>query len=85
MKARRSRGHPKHTRVSRARSATDTRRFPDERFTVCVGRWADDLWVEVRRRRIAPEDVIPTDLQSPGWDVVRDALAVRSAEELLPS
>jgi twitching motility protein PilT len=36
--------------------------FPGEHFTVVAARGGDDLWVEVRRRRVPDEDRIPDDL-----------------------
>src|SRR5438477_111783 len=31
----------------------------NERFTVVVARGGDDIWVEIRRRRVADEDRVP--------------------------
>src|SRR5262245_17592578 len=36
--------------------------FPAEHFTVVAARGGDDVWVEVRRRRIPDEDKIPDDI-----------------------
>src|ERR1700674_5203636 len=33
--------------------------FPQEQFTVVAARGGDDLWAEIRRRRIPDEDHIP--------------------------
>ena len=33
--------------------------FTSERFTVVVARGGDDVWLEVRRRRVADEDAVP--------------------------
>ena len=35
--------------------------FPNERFTVVAARGGDDLWVEIRRKRVAEEDRVPSD------------------------
>jgi len=39
--------------------------FPGEQFTVVAARGGDDLWVEIRRRRIADDDRIPEDFFPP--------------------
>lgn len=39
--------------------------FPGERFTVVAARGGDDVWVEVRRRRIPDEDKVPDDFFTP--------------------
>src|SRR5581483_1211579 len=39
--------------------------FPSEQFTVVAARGGDDLWVEIRRRRIPDDDQIPEDLFPP--------------------
>src|SRR5215467_3035247 len=36
--------------------------FPGEHFTIVAARGGDDLWVEIRRRRIPEDDQIPEDL-----------------------
>ncbi len=36
--------------------------FPGEHFTIVAARGGDDVWVEIRRRRIPDEDRIPDDL-----------------------
>src|SRR6478736_5236673 len=35
--------------------------FPDEHFTIVAARGGDDLWVEIRRRRAAADDQVPTE------------------------
>src|SRR6478735_1231586 len=35
--------------------------FPGEHFTVVVARGGDDVWLEIRRRRIAEDDRVPDD------------------------
>ena len=39
--------------------------FPGEQFTVVAARGGDDLWVEIRRRRIADDDRIPEEFFPP--------------------
>ena len=40
--------------------------FPDERFTVVAARGGDDLWAEIRRRRLGDDDDrVPMDLFAP--------------------
>src|SRR5262245_60191513 len=39
--------------------------FPGEHFTVVAARGGDDLWVEIRRRRISEEDQVPEDFFPP--------------------
>src|SRR5262245_13180161 len=39
--------------------------FPGEHFTVVAARGGDDVWVEVRRRRIPDEDRIPEEIFVP--------------------
>ncbi len=41
------------------------REFPGEHFTVVAARGGDDLWVEIRRRRIPDDDRIPEDFFPP--------------------
>jgi hypothetical protein len=36
--------------------------FPGESFTVVAARGGDDVWVEIRRRKIADDDQVPDDL-----------------------
>jgi twitching motility protein PilT len=35
--------------------------FPGERFTVVAARGGDDVWVEIRRRKVADDDQVPGD------------------------
>jgi twitching motility protein PilT len=39
--------------------------FPDEVFTVVAARGGEDVWVEVRRRRVPDEDRVPDELFGP--------------------
>lgn len=39
--------------------------FPQEQFTVVVARGGDDVWAEIRRRRIADDDRVPDDIFGP--------------------
>src|SRR5205809_3281498 len=34
--------------------------FPGEHFTIVAARGGDDLWVEIRRRRVVDEDHVPS-------------------------
>jgi twitching motility protein PilT len=36
--------------------------FPHEQFTVVVARGGDDMWAEIRRRRVPDDDMIPEEL-----------------------
>ena len=36
--------------------------FPGEHFTVVAARGGDDVWAEIRRRRIPDDDRVPEDL-----------------------
>src|SRR5438045_4173747 len=36
--------------------------FPDEQFTIVAARGGDDLWAEVRRRRVVDDDHVPMEL-----------------------
>src|SRR3954468_7807473 len=39
--------------------------FPSEHFTVVAARGGDDVWVEIRRRRVPDEDGIPDEMFPP--------------------
>src|SRR6058998_3488223 len=39
--------------------------FPREHFTVVAARGGDDLWTEIRRRRVPDDDHVPEDLFPP--------------------
>jgi twitching motility protein PilT len=39
--------------------------FPQEQFTVVAARGGDDLWAEIRRRRVPDEDHVPEELFGP--------------------
>src|SRR3954462_11832983 len=51
--------------------------FPGEHFTVVAARGGDDVWVEIRRRRIPEDDRVPDDLfaSSPPQAAAADAVA----------
>src|SRR5438128_8628725 len=36
--------------------------FRNEHFTVVAARGGDDVWVEVRRRRVSDDDLVPADM-----------------------
>src|SRR6185436_5522498 len=39
--------------------------FPGEHFTVVAARGGDDLWVEIRRQRVADDDLVPDEMFTP--------------------
>jgi twitching motility protein PilT len=39
--------------------------FPNEQFTVVAARGGDDVWMEIRRRRISDDDRVPDDMFGP--------------------
>src|SRR5882762_8054643 len=39
--------------------------FPGEHFTVIAARGGDDVWVEIRRRRVTDDDRVPEELFAP--------------------
>src|ERR1700730_12525753 len=39
--------------------------FPHEQFTVVAARGGDDVWMEIRRRRIPDDDRVPDDMFGP--------------------
>src|SRR5712671_42977 len=39
--------------------------FPHEHFTVVVARGGDDVWAEIRRRRLPEDDQIPEEIFEP--------------------
>jgi twitching motility protein PilT len=43
-------------------SLTSKDEFPNERFTVVVARGGDDVWAEIRRRRVPDDDLVPMEL-----------------------
>ena len=49
--------------------------FPSEHFTVVAARGGDDVWVEIRRRRIPDEDRVPDELFPAAGPVVAAAVA----------
>src|SRR5262252_691310 len=49
--------------------------FPNEDFTVVAARGGDDIWVEVRRRRVVDDDNVPDDLFCPEITPVESAAA----------
>jgi twitching motility protein PilT len=51
--------------------------FPQEQFTVVAARGGDDLWAEIRRRRVPDEDHVPEELFGPAATAgMRQAAAV---------
>src|SRR5256885_12229476 len=48
--------------------------FRNEHFTVVAARGGDDVWVEVRRRRVAVDDRVPEELLAPPPPPVEPAL-----------
>src|SRR5688572_20141100 len=55
--------------------------FPQEHFTVVAARGGDDLWAEIRRRRIPDEDVVPEEV----FDSAATAGNVRAAAAVAAS
>src|SRR3954469_5283149 len=56
--------------------------FPDEHFTIVVARGGDDVWAEIRRRRIPDYDRVPDELFAPSQATpvaAHDAVAVATA------
>src|SRR3954465_7334490 len=49
--------------------------FPGEHFTVVAARGGDDVWVEIRRRRIPEDDRVPDDFFVPAAAPTVDAVA----------
>src|SRR6516164_4781011 len=49
--------------------------FPGEHFTVVAARGGDDVWVEIRRRRIPDEDRVPDDFFAPAAPETAEAVA----------
>jgi twitching motility protein PilT len=43
--------------------------FPHEQFTVVAARGGDDVWMEIRRRRISDDDRVPDDLFGPAASI----------------
>src|SRR4029077_20817160 len=39
--------------------------FPGEHFTVVAARGGDDVWVEIRRRRVGDDDRVPEEFFAP--------------------
>jgi twitching motility protein PilT len=46
--------------------------FPSEHFTVVAARGGDDVWVEIRRRRVADEDRVPDEYFPPPAPIVAE-------------
>jgi pilus retraction protein PilT len=49
--------------------------FPGEHFTVVAARGGDDVWVEIRRRRIPDEDRVPDEFFAPASQETAEAVA----------
>src|SRR3954468_18189560 len=60
--------------------------FPGERFTVVAARGGDDVWVEIRRRRIPDEDRVPDEFFSsaPAAPPPVDAIAPAPSHAAVP-
>ncbi|HYM22405.1 MAG TPA: ATPase, T2SS/T4P/T4SS family [Vicinamibacterales bacterium] len=55
--------------------------FPGEQFTIVAARGGDDLWVEIRRRRMAEEDQVPAELFSASTTPRAQEPSQRSSED----
>src|SRR5438270_362235 len=53
--------------------------FPGEHFTVVAARGGDDVWVEVRRRRVPDDDRVPDELFAQPPSVAAAAVAAPAA------
>src|SRR3954447_6446312 len=49
--------------------------FPGEHFTVVAARGGDDVWVEIRRRRIPEDDRVPDEFFAPAAQTAAEAVA----------
>src|SRR5580692_120111 len=54
--------------------------FPGEQFTVVAARGGEDLWAEIRRRRVPDEDQVPMDMFGPTVPGAASAADVRDME-----
>ena len=45
--------------------------FPGEHFTVVAARGGDDVWVEIRRRKVSDDDLVPMELFGSGMPSVQ--------------
>ncbi|HEV3141328.1 MAG TPA: hypothetical protein VGY57_12460, partial [Vicinamibacterales bacterium] len=55
--------------------------FPGEHFTIVAARGGDDLWVEIRRRRVVDEDRVPTEFFGASPTVREEEPSTQSAED----
>jgi twitching motility protein PilT len=55
--------------------------FPGERFTVVAARGGDDLWAEIRRRRVPDDLRVPEDVLPPGAGAVEAAPRLDAASD----
>lgn len=55
--------------------------FPGERFTIVAARGGDDLWVEIRRRRMAEADDVPAEFFSDKTVAQAEEPSSQSAED----
>ena len=55
--------------------------FPGEQFTIVAARGGDDLWVEIRRRRVAEEDRVPSDFFAKSPTARAEEPTPRSSED----
>src|SRR3954468_24642146 len=53
--------------------------FPGEHFTIVAARGGDDVWVEIRRRRIPEDDRVPDEFFVPAATATVDAVAQAQA------
>src|SRR5688572_7755711 len=60
--------------------------FPGEQFTIVAARGGDDLWAEIRRRRVADDDRVPAEMfGAAAVPAVGDsALSLPGVEQLWP-
>src|SRR5438034_1076385 len=58
--------------------------FPGEHFTVVAARGGDDVWVEVRRRRMAAIDSVPEDMFAEPPGAPLEEPPVEAPEEIAP-
>src|SRR5437773_5375169 len=58
--------------------------FPRQHFTVVAARGGDDLWVEVRRRRVPDDDDVPKELFAPTAQQEVDATAPEPTMDAAP-
>jgi twitching motility protein PilT len=60
--------------------------FPGEHFTIVAARGGDDVWAEIRRRRIAEDDRVPDEFFAPPTAAVAPAVTpVASVQPTVPT